>query len=141
MQSLSSLSPALIIHLFAALGALVLGPLALWARLLGRQRPRLHRAFGYAWVTLMIITAVSALFISSVFSWNWAGFSFIHLLIPVTLLSLVASFWALARGNIRAHRYGMISLYVNACLIAGAFTLLPGRFLGQVVWHQWLGWI
>jgi hypothetical protein len=23
--------------------------------------------------------------------------------------------------------------------VAGAFTLLPGRFLGQLVWGQWLG--
>ena len=33
----------------------------------------------------------------------------------------------------------MQRLYVGACLVAGAFTLLPGRFLGQLVLGQWLG--
>ena len=127
MQTLSSLSPQLAIHLFAAVGAFVLGPFAIWARLVGKQRPKLHRAFGYAWVTLMITTAISALFIRSQFSLSWAGFSFIHLLIPLTLTSLVTSFWALAKGNILAHRRRMITLYISACMVAGAFTLAPGR--------------
>lgn len=35
----------------------------------------------------------------------------------------------------------MTSLYINACLVAGAFTLLPNRYLGQLVWRDWLGWL
>jgi hypothetical protein len=31
-------------------------------------------------------------------------------------------------------------LYVGACLIAGGFTLLPSRYLGNLIWHEWLGW-
>ena len=58
-----NLTPAIAIHLSAALAATVVGPLALWARRGRTQHPRLHRAFGYAWVTLMLLTAVSALFI------------------------------------------------------------------------------
>ena len=39
------LSPVIAIHLAAALAALLIGPLALWARRQpGGQRPRLHRA-------------------------------------------------------------------------------------------------
>ena len=50
------LSPTIAIHMTAALGAVVVGPVALWARRRGSpQRPRLHRAFGYAWVTLMVL--------------------------------------------------------------------------------------
>jgi uncharacterized membrane protein len=140
MQTLSSLSPAVIVHLFAALAAVLLGPWAIWARVAGRQRPKLHRAFGYAWVTLMLMTACSALLIPSYFP-VWWRFSWIHLLVPVTLFSLIAAFWFLAKGQVAAHRYTMISLYVSACLIAGGFTLLPGRYLGQLIWKQWLGWI
>jgi uncharacterized membrane protein len=94
---MSELSPAVAIHLTAALAATVLGPLALWARkghAQGQpQHPRLHRAFGYAWVTLMLLTAISALFIRSHFSHAVAGFSWIHLLIPLTVASLVLAFW------------------------------------------------
>ncbi len=133
MQPLSSLSPQIIIHLAAALAATVIGPLALMARW-RTQRPKLHRAFGYAWVTLMLITALSALFIHSHFP-MWGRFSWIHLLIPVTLIGLFGAFWFLAKGNVRAHKFTMLSLYTSACLITGALTFLPDRFLGQFIWR------
>ena len=133
------LTPLIAIHLTAALGALATGPVALWARKGRQQRPKLHRAFGYAWVTLMLITAVSALFIRDFQLPNLGGYTPIHLLIPLTLVSLVGAFVFLAQGNIAAHRKTMQTLYVVACLVAGGFTLLPGRYLGQLVWGQWLG--
>ena len=133
------LTPLIAIHLTAALGALATGPVALWARKGRLQRPKLHRAFGYAWVTLMLITAVSALFIRDFRLPNLGGYTPIHLLIPLTLVSLVGAFASLARGNIVAHRKTMQTLYVSACLVAGGFTLLPGRYLGQLIWGQWLG--
>lgn len=134
-----NLTPTIAVHMTAAIGALVLGPLALWARKGATQRPRLHRAFGYAWVTLMVVTAVSAIFIRDFRLPNLAGYTPIHLLIPVTLVALFGAFCFLAKGNIRGHRTTMQRLYVGACLVAGAFTLLPGRYLGQLVLGQWLG--
>lgn len=133
------LTPLIAIHLTAALGAVATGPVALWARKGRQQRPQLHRAFGYAWVTLMLITAVSALFIRDFRLPNLGGYTPIHLLVPLTLMSLASAFVFLARGNIAAHRKTMQTLYVNACLVAGGFTLLPGRYLGQLVWGQWFG--
>lgn len=139
-QSLTmQLTPVITLHLSAALGALLTGPVALWARRGGTQRPRLHRAFGYAWVTLMVITATSALFIRDFALPNLAGFTPIHLLVPYVFAHLFAGFWFLARKNIAAHRKTMQSTYIGACVVAGAFTLLPGRHLGQWVWGQWLG--
>ncbi len=135
------LTPIIAIHMTAALGALVTGPVALWARHSATQRPKLHRAFGYAWVTLMIITAVSALFIRDFRLPNIAGYTPIHILVPVTLFGIFGAFFYLAKRNFVAHRKTMQRLYVGACLGAGAFTLLPQRYLGQLVWHQWLGWI
>lgn len=133
------LTPVITIHLSAAIGAVVLGPVAIWARKGRRQRPRLHRAFGYAWVTLMLVTAFSALFIRDFSLPNVAGYTPIHLLVPTTLIALFGAFWFLARGNIEAHRKTMQRLYIGACVVAGAFTLLPGRYLGQLVLGQWLG--
>lgn len=60
-----TLSPIIAIHMTAALTALILGPVAIWARRGALQHPRLHRAFGYAWVSAMVTTALSAIFISS----------------------------------------------------------------------------
>ena len=103
------------------------------------QRPRLHRAFGYAWVTLMLATAISALFIRDFSLPNIGGYTPIHLLVPVTFAGLFGAFWFLAKKNIEGHRKTMRNLYFQACVGAGVFTLLPSRYLGQLVWGQWLG--
>lgn len=128
------MNPAIAIHLTAAAGALALGPVALWARQGAAQRPRLHRAFGYAWVTLMVVTALSAVFIRDFSLPNLAGFTPIHVLVPATLLGLWRAFHHLLRGNIAGHRALMQQLYYGACVVAGLFTLLPQRYLGRMVW-------
>ena len=129
-------SPIIAVHMTAAIGAVVTGPVALWARKGAKQRPKLHRAFGYAWVTLMIVTAVSAMFILDRRMPNIAGFTPIHLLVPVTFVALFGAFYYLARGNIAKHREIMQRLYIGACLVAGGFTLLPQRFIGHFVWSH-----
>jgi uncharacterized membrane protein len=137
------MTPVIAVHLTAALAALVIGPVALWARrghATGQhQSPWLHRAAGYAWVTLMLLAALSALFIRDFKLPNVGGYTPIHLLIPVTLASLLMAFIALHQGDIRRHRRWMTWLYGSACVGAGAFTLLPNRYLGQLLWGQWLG--
>jgi uncharacterized membrane protein len=136
------ITPVIAIHMSAALAALAIGPVALWARRghafgpnqVKRQHPRLHRAAGYAWVTLMLMTAISALFIRDFRLPNIAGYTPIHLFVPYTLTGLYFAFRKLLQGNLAGHRKAMVSLYVGACVVAGAFTLLPGRYLGQLVW-------
>lgn len=135
------LTPVIAIHLGAALSALALGPVALWARRAGRARPRLHRAAGHAWVTMMLATATSAIFLRDHSLPNIGGYTPIHLLVPVVYLSLFGAFYYLYQGRIDSHRKVMQRLYLGACLVAGAFTLLPQRFLGQLVWGDWLGWL
>ena len=140
---MASLTPLIAVHMTAAILAVVTGPVALWARKGRAQRPRLHRAFGYAWVTLMLIAAVSAIFISGDKTPHLpvAGLAFgpIHVLIPVVFVMLFGAFWFLFKGNIEGHRRTMQNLYIGACVVAGGFTLLPNRFLGQLVLGQWLG--
>jgi uncharacterized membrane protein len=135
------LTPTIAIHTTAALGALAIGPIALWARKGRTTRPTLHRAFGYAWVTLMLLTAFSALLIRDFDLPNLAGYTPIHLLVPYTLFGIFAAFWHLQQRNIAKHRQTMQQLYLGACVGAGLFTLLPGRLLGRLVWGQWLGWL
>ncbi len=135
------MTPLIAVHMTAAVAALVIGPVALWTRRghLQRQagqRPRLHRAAGYAWVTLMLITAISAIFIRDFKLPNIAGYTPIHILVPIVFGSLFFAFRALLQGNVKRHRRAMVLLYVSACLVAGGFTLLPGRYLGDLIWHQ-----
>jgi uncharacterized membrane protein len=139
------MSPVIAVHLSASLAALVIGPLVLWARrghtarIAATQRPRLHRAAGYAWVTLMLMSALSALFIRDVNLPNVWGYTPIHLFVPYTLGGLFLAFRRLFQGDLAGHRKNMLGLYLGACVGAGAFTLLPSRYLGQLVWGQWLG--
>jgi uncharacterized membrane protein len=130
---MNTLTPLLAIHVTAALSAVALGPFALWARLGMTQHPKLHRAFGYAWVTMMLVTATSAIFIHTGKIVNIAGYSPIHLLILVTYISLFFAFRFLIKGNIRAHKITMINTYIGACVVTGFFTLLQGRFMNQWV--------
>ena len=123
-------TPLIAVHMTAAIGAVILGPFALWARMGSVQRPWLHRAMGYAYATLMLLAATSACFIRDFNLPNVQGFTAIHLLIPVTLISLWVAFRALAKKDFVTHRITMQSLYVCACVIAGGFTLLPSRYLG-----------
>ncbi len=132
------LTPTIAIHMSLALAATAIGPVALWARLGRAIRPQLHRAFGYAWVTCMLGAALTGLFIRSDKLPNIWGFSPIHLLIPLTFYSLYRAFRFLAQGNITGHRKTMQWLYVCACLVTGAFTLLPGRYLGQWLWSSYI---
>ena len=133
------MTPILAVHMTTAILAVLTGPIALWARRGRQQRPRLHRAFGYAWVTLMLVAAISSIFIRDFALPNISGYTWIHMFVPVTLGMLLAAFRFLYRGNIKGHRKTMQGLYVGACVIAGGFTLLPARYLGQLLWGEWLG--
>lgn len=134
-------TPNIAIHTTFALSALALGPVALWSRLGARVRPRWHRAAGYAWVTCMLGTALSAVFIRSQLPWTLWGWGPIHLLIVLTVFSLVRAFVYLHQGQPQGHRKTMQTLYVMACIVTGLFTLLPSRLLGQQIWGEWLGWM
>ena len=135
------LTPIIAIHMSSAIGALVIGPVVLWSRLGQRPRPWLHRALGYAWTTLMVVTATSAVFIRDFNLPNIKGYTPIHLLIVITFASLLIAFRALAKRDLSMHRKTMQSLYLSACVVAGGFTLVPSRYLGQLIWHEWLGWV
>jgi uncharacterized membrane protein len=127
--------PLIFFHLACAIGALVLG----LAMLLRRKGNRSHRALGWLWVVLMGGAAVSSAFLSGGRLPHLAGFSPIHLLTALVLVMLPRAVLQARRGNIEAHRRTMRGLYFGGCVIAGAFTLMPGRFLGQWLWKHSLG--
>lgn len=129
--SLAGLSPAVAVHLALAAGALVLGPVAL----LARKGSRMHRAFGYAWVTLMLGAALSSVFLRRFSGFNVAGFTPIHLLAIVTVVGIGGALWAIAKRNVARHRGAMWGTYLGACVVAGAFAAMPGRYLGDLIWR------
>jgi uncharacterized membrane protein len=129
--------PVVFIHLFSALGALLLGI----GMFIGRKGSTLHRRLGWTWVALMASATLTSVFIRDSNLPTLAGFSPIHLLTVLTAFGLYGGIRAIRRGQVAEHRSRMTSLFVGACVIAGAFTLLPGRFLGHWLWHDMLGLI
>lgn len=117
-------TPVIVAHIATAGAALVLGGIAL-ASPKGTLR---HKILGRLWVGLMLATALISFGIQT-----RGHFSAIHILSVITLIGVSAAVFAAARGRIRQHRRGMLATYISL-VIAGAFTLLPGRLLGQLVW-------
>jgi uncharacterized membrane protein len=136
--SLFQLAPAVQFHLLAASTAILLGPLALRSR----KGSPWHRSLGYAWVLSMLLAALSSLFIRDFRLPNLAGYTPIHLLTLATFIGTGAGLYLIVvRRNISAHRQTMLRTYLGGCVLAGAFTLLPGRYLGDLLWHHALGLI
>ncbi|WP_295642650.1 DUF2306 domain-containing protein [uncultured Methylibium sp.] len=135
-STLTHMPPLIAVHLVLALAALVLGPVAM----LIRKGSRWHRATGYAWVTLMLGAALSAMAIRDYRLPNIAGYTPVHLLVVLTVGGIAMAMWHISRRNIRAHRRAILFAY-NGVVIAALFSLLPTRRLGMLVWHDWLGWM
>ncbi|MCB1998073.1 MAG: DUF2306 domain-containing protein [Burkholderiaceae bacterium] len=124
--------PVVFAHLMMALGALLLGAWVLW----GRKGTTLHRSLGWTWVALMTGVAVSGAFIRDYHLPNLYGFTPIHLFVLMVAWQLPRAVVYARSGRIDAHRKAMRGLYQGGCLIAGVLTLLPGRFLGTMLWRQ-----
>jgi uncharacterized membrane protein len=122
--------PLIFFHLLTAFGALLLGLFML----LRRKGTRSHRLLGWTWVALMGSTALASAFIRDYRLPNVFGYTPIHLFTLTVAVMLPLAIRHVRRGRIGAHRKTMTGLYVGACVIAGVFTLLPGRFLGSLLW-------
>ena len=113
-------------HAFLALFALGLGI----AQLAAPKGTVPHRAMGYLWVTAMSLIALSSFGIRSL---HPGRFSYVHVISLVTLAVLPLAVLHARRGRIKRHGIAMTSLFVGALIIAGLFTLVPGRIMGHVV--------
>lgn len=89
-----------------------------------------HKLVGRAWVAMLAVICISSFWITGM---NGTGYSWIHLLSVWTLLGLTKAVWAVRTGDIRAHKYAMISTMVGALLGAGFFAFMPGRMMNAVL--------
>jgi len=120
-------APAIPLHAFAAMAALVLG-LVQFAAPKGTLP---HRTIGWIWVGLMAVVAASSFWIHQI---RLVGpFSPIHLLSIFTLVMLPLAVWRAHTHRVADHRRIMIMTFVGALVIAGLFTLVPGRIMHRVI--------
>lgn len=115
------------LHAFAAMAAFVLGIVQFAAP----KGTLPHRTMGYAWVGLMLAVAASSFAIHGMR--QWGSFSAIHLLSVSVLVLTPLAVLAARRHHVVTHRRAMIALFAGALVIAGAFTLRPGRIMYRVV--------
>jgi len=126
LAPLLAASPAIQLHAFAAMAAFALGIVQLSAP----KGTIPHRAIGWVWVSLMLAVSVSAFWIHTIRLWGpWSP---IHLLAIFTLIMLPIAVLHARRHRVPQHRIAMISIFFGALVIAGAFTLLPGRIMHDV---------
>ncbi|HXP05055.1 MAG TPA: DUF2306 domain-containing protein [Stellaceae bacterium] len=117
---------AIRIHLATVIPAFAIGT---WLIFFSTKGARWHRGLGAVYLVLMTVTAIATFFIRSI---NPGHLTLIHLFIPLTFFGVFGALWNIRRGNIKGHRNAMLGLYVGGILLAGAFTLLPGRLLHHV---------
>ena len=85
---------------------------------------------GWIWVALMAVVAASSFRIHQI---RMVGpFNPIHLLSIFTLVMLPLAMWRAHTHRVVAHRSMMIFIFVGALVVAGLFTLVPGRIMHQV---------
>ena len=120
-------APAIPLHAFAAMAAFVLG-LVQFAAPKGTLP---HRTIGWIWVLLMAVVAASSFWIHQI---RLVGpFSPIHLLSIFTLVMLPLAVWRAHTHRVADHRRIMIMTFIGALVIAGLFTLVPGRIMHRVI--------
>jgi uncharacterized membrane protein len=123
-------APAIPVHAFAAMAAFALG-LVQFAAPKGTLP---HRTIGWIWVGLMVTVAASSLWIHEIRLFGpWSP---IHLLSIFTLIMVPVAVWRARRHRVADHRRIMTMTFVGALVIAGLFTLLPGRIMHAVVFGQ-----
>ena len=118
------------LHLGSLVPAFVIGTYLL----LNRKGTPVHRFLGKIYMGLMLFTAFITLFMEALVGPKFLNhFGFLHLLSLFVLYTVPTSYRAIRVGNIKLHKRKMVGLYVGALLVAGAFTLSPGRLI-----HSWL---
>lgn len=125
---------AIQIHVAAVVPAAILGAYMFWAR----KGTPVHRLLGKVWLGLMVVAALSSFFIHTI---NLLlGFSPIHLLSVYVLYGSWQAIRAARLHRIREHRLNVVGMYVGGIVVAGGFTLLPGRLMHEVFFTWPAAW-
>jgi uncharacterized membrane protein len=127
LAPLLNAAPAIQLHAFAALAAFGLGAVQLAAP----KGTLPHRSLGWIWVVLMVIVAASSFWIHELRLWG--SWSPIHLLAIFTLAMLPLAVLHARRHRVGRHRKAMIAIFAGALVVAGLFTLMPGRIMHAMV--------
>lgn len=106
-------------------------PLGLYL-LLAPKGTAMHKQLGKLWVALMVITALSTIFLRPNMELTW-----IHIFVPITLRAAWLTVAKARRGDIKGHRNEIVSLYLGALMIPGVWAFaIEGRMMNAMLF----GW-
>ncbi len=118
------------LHLATVIPCFIIGTILL---LIKKGTP-FHKKSGRVYMVLMLITATITLFMpAKVGSSLFNHFGWIHLFSVITIYTVPTAYLAIKKGNVKSHKRKMILLYFGAIIIAGGFTLSPGRYLHELL--------
>lgn len=120
------------VHFIAALAAMAIGAVQL-------VRPKGtagHRVIGWTWAALMMVVALSSLWIPAFLAFTW-----IHLFTLFVMVTLPLALYRAHRGEIAGHAKGMRGIYIGGLIVAGVFAFMPGRVLGNLLWKGVWGYL
>lgn len=117
------------VHVFAALGGFVLGAI----QLLAPKGTLPHRVIGVIWLVLLALVAGTSWM--TIWMFEIIRFSPIHILSALTTYGLIGgTIHLFQKGeNFKKHARPFRAIFLFGLLIAGAFTLMPGRIMHEVV--------
>ena len=115
------------VHAIMAMIAIILGGIQLSMKKGGV----IHKLLGRIWVGIMMFVSISSFFIHEIKLWG--AYSPIHLLSLLTIFTLGVGIYYVRVGNVKRHKQTMITLYFFALIVAGFFTLYPGRIMHQIL--------
>lgn len=94
----------------------------------------LHKLLGKFAMLLILLTAIITLFMPvSLGPALYKHFGIIHILSAFVIYSIITAYLAIKRGDVKAHKFKLIGVYIGSFFIAGILALMPGRLL-----HVWL---
>lgn len=125
-----SYNDLMFLHLYTVVPCFIIGTMLL----LMKKGTSIHKRLGKVYMILMLFTATVTLFLPArVGPTVLNHFGWIHLFSFLTLYTVPTAYLAIKNGNIKVHKRKMILLYFGALVIAGGFTLSPGRYLNELI--------
>lgn len=122
------MTPVVAAHLLIVLVPLALTPF----QLLRPRGDRWHRVGGWIWAMTLFGAALISFGVRVA---RPGQLSLIHVLSAVTVVAVPLMVLAARRHDLAHHRRAARLLVLGALLIAGWFTLMPGRLLGNWLWQ------
>ena len=115
----------IISHIILALLAVGFGT----KNLFSKKGDKTHKIIGWIWVILMFYVAISSYWIKEL---NGGSYSWIHLLSIWTLISISLAIYFIRIRKVYLHKIFMVGTFIGL-FFAGIFTLLPGRYLPNLI--------